>query len=729
MKQILQSYRSGELWLADVPAPACKAGGVVIRTTRSVVSAGTEKMLVELARKSLVGKAMARPDLVRQVLQKVRSEGLMPTFEKVLGKLDTPVALGYSAAGVVVEAGRGAGFQPGERLAVAGAGYAGHAEYNFVPRNLCARIPDGVSDEEAAFATIGAIALQGVRQTEPRLGEVVAVVGLGLLGLLTVQLLKANGCAVVGVDLSAERCRIALEMGADAAVTEGAEDACAAVSGGRGADAVIVAAAATSSAPIALAAELCRQKGRVVVVGMVGMDLPRDPFYKKELDLRLSMSYGPGRYDSAYEEGGQDYPFAYVRFTEQRNLDAFLYLVQQGRVTPSRLVTHRFPMDEALTAYQLLEGTLPADSPIPRTYMGLVIAYDDAAETPVRRVELPSFPWDAVGLGAEAGVGFVGLGNFGKGVLLPAFKRAGARLTGLCTATGMSAAEGGKRGGFAYGTTDLAELLGDAATAGVVIATRHGSHASMTTRALDAGRHVFVEKPLCIRPDEIDDVRAALERSRTRGESLCLTVGYNRRFSPHAALLRDVFAGRSTPLLLTYRVNAGAIPRESWIQDPDSGGGRIVGEVGHFIDLCSALVGADPVRVHATSIATADARLVAEDSVVITLSYPEGSVATIQYLAVGSRDLPKERLEAHAGGVSAVLDDFRTTTVHGVKRPNLKGLKGAQRKGFDEEVAAFLACVRAGGPWPIPWDSLERTSLATFGALESLSTGRVVALI
>lgn len=722
MKQILQSYRTGELWLAEVPAPACKAGGVVIRTTRSVVSAGTEKMLLELARKSLVGKAMARPDLVRQVLQKVRSEGLGPTVEKVFTKLDTPVALGYSAAGVVVEAGRGAELLPGERVAVAGAGYAGHAEYSFVPRNLCARIPDGVSDEDAAFATVGSIALQGVRQAEPRLGEVVAVVGLGLLGLLTVQMLKANGCAVVGVDLSAERCRLAVELGADAAVTEGAADACARVSRGRGADTVIVAAGAASNGPIELAAELCRQKGRVVVVGMVGMDLPRDPFYKKELDLRLSMSYGPGRYDPAYEEGGHDYPYAYVRFSEQRNLDAFLYLVAQGRVTPSRLVTHRFALDDALEAYQLLEGTLPPSSDIPRSYLGIVLEY--GTPEPTRRLTFPSLPWDALGLGDDAGVGFVGLGNFGKGVLLPAFTRARARLTGLCTATGMSAADGGKRG-FAFGTTDLDELLADHRTHAVVVATRHGSHASMAIRALDAGKHVFVEKPLCTRPDELAPIAAALEAARDRGARPCLTVGFNRRFSPHARLAREVLAGRSTPLAITYRVNAGAVPRDSWIQDPESGGGRIVGEVCHFVDLCSYLVGQDPIRVHATSIATPDARLVAEDTVVVTLSYPDGSLATIQYFAVGSRELPKERCEAHAGGVSAVIEDWRTTAVFGVRRA---GIKGRQEKGFDEEVAAFLDCVRKGGAWPIPWESLARTTQATFSALESLATGRVVDL-
>ena len=726
MKQILQSYRSGELWLAEVPAPACKAGGVVIRTTRSVVSAGTEKMLLELARKSLVGKAMARPDLVRQVLQKVRSEGLGSTVEKVFTKLDTPVALGYSAAGVVVEAGRGAELLPGDRVAVAGAGYAGHAEYNFVPASLCARIPHGVSDEDAAFATVGAIALQGVRQAEPRLGEVVAVVGLGLLGLLTVQMLKANGCAVVGVDLSADRCRLALDIGADAAVTEGAPDACALVSRGRGADSVIVTAGSSSNAPIELAAELCRQKGRVVVVGMVGMDLPRDPFYKKELDLRLSMSYGPGRYDPAYEEGGHDYPFAYVRFTEQRNLDAFLYLVAQGSVTPSRLVTHRFALDDALQAYQLLEGTLPPSSPLPRSYLGIVLEYDAPEERPVRRLELPSIPWEALGFGDEAGVGFVGLGNFGRGVLLPAFVRARARLTGLCTATGMSAAEGGKRGGFAYATTDLDDLLGDPKTHAVVIATRHGSHAAMATRALAAGKHVFVEKPLCIRPEELDLYEDALAVARAHGASPCLTVGFNRRYSHHARLVRDVLASRSTPAALTYRINAGPIPRDSWIQDPASGGGRIVGEVCHFVDVCSFLVGADPVKVHATSIATADARLVAEDTVVITLCYPDGSVATIQYVAVGSRELSKERCEAHAGGVSAIIDDWRSTALFGVRRP---ALKGRQEKGFDEEVAAFLNRVRQGGAWPISWESLERTSRATFGALESLSTGRAVALV
>ncbi len=720
MKQILQSYRTGELWLAEVPVPACGRGGVLVRTRSSVVSAGTEGMLLALAKKSLLGKARARPDLVRQVLKKARVEGIKPTMEKVFAKLDEPFALGYSAAGDVVEAGREAvGLKPGDRVAMAGMGYAAHAEFNFVPANLCARIPEGVSYADAAFATVGAIALQGVRQAQPLIGERVAVIGLGLLGLLTVQILKANGCAVLGVDLDEERVALAEKLGADIAVSADPERACEAFTGGCGADAVIITAATPGNEPIENAAEMSRHKGRVVAVGLVGMNVPRDAFFRKELDLRLSMSYGPGRYDPAYEEGGHDYPFAYVRFTEQRNMESFLYLVQRGKVTPAALVTHRLAFDDALDAYALIEGKLPKDSTLDSKYLGVLFEY--STDAPMERTVCR---YDAVGLaGKEVGVGFIGAGNFAKGILLPHLtKLSGVRLTGVCTGTGKSAQQTARHFNFGLATTDPAVLLAQDETDVVFIATRHGSHASLVSAALRAGKHVFVEKPLCIHEPELDEIEQALKDARDAGQQPCLMVGFNRRFSPHARELQVAFKDRKTPMVVNYRINAGSIPVDSWIHDPNEGGGRIIGEVCHFVDFCTALIGSEPVTVTANSISSDRRDVVAEDSVVITIQYIDGSLATIQYLAEGHKDLPKERCEVFADGKSAVMDDFRTTQFYG----GGKNVRGKQTKGFAEELHTFLNVCRDGGAWPISWQTMVGTHRVCFGAMHSLETGKRV---
>lgn len=720
MKQILQSYRTGELWLAEVPVPACGRGGVLVRTRSSVVSAGTERTLLALAKKSLIGKARARPDLVRQVIKKVRVEGIKPTMEKVFAKLDEPIALGYSAAGDVVEAGHEAiGLKPGDRVAIAGAGYASHAEFNFVPANLCARILDGVSYADAAFATVGAIALQGVRQAQPLIGERVAVIGLGLLGLLTVQILKANGCAVLGVDLDEERVALADQLGADVAVSTEPERACAAFTDGCGADAVIITAATPSNGPIENAAEMSRHKGRVVAVGLVGMNVPRDAFYRKELDLRLSMSYGPGRYDSAYEEGGHDYPFAYVRFTEQRNMEGFLYLVRQGKVTPAAMVTHRLAFDDALDAYALIEGTLPKESTLDPHYLGILLEYAKDAP-PERTVRL----CHAVGSGGNGvGVGFIGAGNFAKGVLLPHLtKLRGIKLTGICTSTGKSARQAAQQFKFGLLTTEPTALLEDDDTDAVFIATRHGSHASLVSAALRAGKHVFVEKPLCIHEPELDEIERALKDARDAGRQSCLMVGFNRRFSPHVRALQATFEDRKTPMVVNYRVNAGNIPVDSWFRDPHEGGGRIIGECCHFVDFCTALIGSAPVAVTANGISSGRRDVVAEDSVVITIQYTDGSLATIQYLAEGHKDLPKERCEVFADGKSAVTDDFRTTRFYGGGR----NVRGKQAKGFAEELHTFLNVCRNGGAWPISWPSTVGTHRVCFGAMHSLETGKVV---
>ena len=718
-----------------------------------MVSPGTERQVIELARKSLLGKAAARPDLVRQVLGKVRTEGVAATLQKVGARLDEAVALGYSAAGDVVEAGGGAdGLRPGDRVAVAGAGYAAHAEFSAVPRNLCAKLPPGVSYADGAFATVGAIALQGVRQAEPRIGERVAVIGLGLIGLLTAQILKANGCAVLGVDPAGDRAVLARRLGVDAAVAGDGAAACDAFTAGRGADAVVITAATPSNGPVESAAEMARPRGRVVAVGLVGLNVPREPFYRKELDLRLSTSTGPGRYDPTYEEEGRDYPFAHVRFTEQRNLESFLYLVEQRKVTPAALVTHKLAFADALDAYALLDGRAPdrpaaageplrggrvlpagrphegrrpvADVEPLRRPLGIVLEYPDDVP-PHRTVYLEAGPADrAEAAGGDLRVGVFGAGRFARGVLLPRLAgQSGVRLAGVCTRTGRGARDAAERFGAAVATTDPARLLDDPDVDAVVVATRHASHAALAAAALRAGKHVFVEKPLCISEAELDDVERALDEARGAGRAPCLMVGFNRRFSPHARAVRAAFADGGAPMVVAYRVNAGALPAGSWLADPREGG-RLVGEACHFVDFCGGLVDADPLEVTAGGVAPAGGGDGAADTVVVTVRYAGGSLATIQYVTVGHPGLPKERCEVFAGGRAAVVDDFRVTRFHGGGRT----VRGRQAKGFAEALRAFVDACRGGGPWPIPWRSLAATHRVCFAAARSLRTGRPVAV-
>lgn len=703
MKQVQQSYRTGELKVADVPAPRAPFGGVLVATRVSLISSGTEKQLMELAKASLAGKAMARPDLVRQVIRKARQDGFRATAEKVFAKLDTPIPLGYSLAGEVLEVGRRAsGFQVGDRVACAGAGLANHADINAVPKNLAVRIPDGVSDADASFVTLGAIALQGVRQAEPTLGERIVVMGLGLIGLLTVQLLKSNGCRVLGFDPNPERAALAKELGADLIVSSGLAEAVRGFTGGVGADAVLLTASTKSDEPINQAAEISRLKGRIVVVGLVGMTIDREPFYKRELDLRLSMSYGPGRHDPSYENDGNDYPISYVRWTEQRNMQAFLELVADGKVTPARLVTHSFPLADAEQAYQLMERgephlamllTCPEDRAPP-----LLRALDRAPQRPARSGSDPM------------GVGFLGLGNYAKGVLLPAVRKSkGTDLTRVATSTGISAGSAGDKYGFKTIATDPAAVINADDTETIFVATRHDSHAELTAAALDAGKNVFCEKPLALDYDQLDTVMAAAATA-----SGVLTVGFNRRFAPMVKAARDALAPRSGPVVMLYRVNAGTIPQDSWIQR-DEGGGRIVGEICHFVDTLVYLSGALPVDVQAVAARGHG------DAVSILLRFEDGSTATIVYSSLGDPGVPKEYIEVFANGRVVQLTDFvRLDVTAGGKTTTTKG---TQDKGQTGLVDAFLAAARGQGNVPIPLAELYAVTAATFAIEEALATG------
>lgn len=734
MKQILQSYKTGELWLAEVPVPACKSGGIIIQTRTSFVSAGTERMLVDFARKNIIGKALAMPDQVKKVLRKMKTEGILSTLEKVQTKLDQPIPLGYSCAGIVEEVGRHiSGLSVGDSVACAGAGYANHSDYNYVPKNLVVKIPDSVSFEDASCATVGSIALQGIRQCDLRLGENVCVMGLGLLGILAVQMLKASGVRVIGFDPDAGRCQLAQDLGADMVVSSDLEAACNDFSQGYGVDAVLITAATKSNEPVTVAGEICRMKGKVVVTGLVGMDVPRDMYYKKELDFKLSLSYGPGRYDPDYEEGGHDYPFGYVRWTEQRNIKAFLDLVESGAVTPSKLVTHRFAMDDALNAYQLILGK------IKEPYLGIVLNYDEkpGGITPeLRRTEIRQ---DVKGT-SEVNIGFIGAGNFTKAVLFPNLKKQkDISLKTICTATGMNAGQTADKEGFAKATTDYKELLNDPGINVVFVTTQHNSHARFVKAALEAGKHVFVEKPLCVTQAELEKVlgfkfydlsgdedgsESFNLKPKSSNLNLILMVGFNRRFSPHARLIREYFEGRRTPMMVNYRVNAGIIPPDVWIQNPEVGGGRIIGEVCHFIDFASFLIGCRPVEVQAMCVDTANASLVEQDNVTISIKYKDGSVAQIFYVAVGAADLSKEYCEVFADESTAVMDNFCSTVCMGKR--GKKTLKGKQEKGFSEEITAFLTAVREGGKSPIEVQSIFDTTACTFAVLESLRSKRVV---
>ena len=707
MKQVVQNRKTGRPFVGEVPVPALQRGRVLVRTVASLISAGTERAAVELVSKGLVQEARQRPDLVKAVVAKVKNEGLLNTFASVRDKMAASQALGYSAAGIVAAVAEDVTeFQAGDRVACAGVGYASHAEVLSVPKNLCVHLPEGVSFESGAYGTLGAIALQGVRLAEPTLGESAVVIGLGLVGQLTVQLLKANGCRVFGLDLDESRVTLALELGADRAIvsSEAAAKEIETWTKGHGADAVLITAATDSNQPIELAARVSRLKGRVIVVGMTGMNIPRAPFFSRELKLIISMSYGPGRYDPEYEEHGHDYPLPYVRWTEKRNIESFLELVADRRLNVEKLTTHRFPIAEADRAYQLISGELREPN------LGVVLNYDPEAEV-IRRVSLTQQVRKSE---KSIVLGVIGAGGYVPPMLLPHFKTEGVEFRSIATASGISAHDVGKRFGFAYAVSSAEEVLDERAVNLVVIGTRHDTHAELARAALERNKHVFVEKPLALDDAQLDSVLEAAGNSSAK-----LMVGFNRRFSPLAQRAREFFKDRDTPLSILYRVCASRLPKEHWAQNAEEGGGRIVGEVCHFIDLMQFLTGAPPVYVFAESISAKSSKIVDADSVFVTLRFADGSNGAVAYLAEGDKGLAKERVEIFGAGRTFVLDDFRRATLYKDGREEQVALK-AQDKGQQEQVRAVCASVLQGGPAPISLDELAATSRATFRALDSL---------
>ena len=707
MKQILQSLKTGATEIAELPVPAVRRGQLLIGTTQTLVSAGTERMLVEFGKAGWLEKARQQPDKVRMVLDKIKTDGLMPTLEAVFNKLDQPLPLGYCNVGRVAALGAGVdGFENGDRVISNGK----HAEVVSVPVNLCAKVPEAVSDEEAAFTVLGAIALQGIRLVQPTLGETVVVTGLGLIGLVTVQLLRAHGCRVLGLDFDPEKLEMARAFGAEVVDLSKGQDpvaAATAYSRGRGVDAVIVTAATKSSEPMHQAALMCRKRGRIVLVGVTGLELSRADFFEKELTFQVSCSYGPGRYDSNYEEKGNDYPVGFVRWTEQRNFEAVLDMMADGRLDVKPLISHRFAITEAEQAYELVGGGGKSLGILLR-YPGLTI--DEAART----VVVPASTQTASPASSARGVSVIGSGNYATAVLLPAFKAAGARLRSVASAAGVSGLHAARKFGFEETTTDTERLFNDAETGALVITTRHDSHAQYVLRAIESGKHVFVEKPLCLTVEELVEIEAALAARHGSGASpLMLMVGFNRRFAPQVQRMRQLLAGVTGPKSFVMTVNAGAIPANHWTQDPAVGGGRIIGEACHFIDLLRCLA-----RAPVTSWKRLDMDSPTGDTVTLSLSFADGSMGTVHYFANGSKAFPKERLEVFAAGRVLQLDNFRKLTGFGwpgFAKMNL----WRQDKGQKACAQAFVDALATGGTSPIPLEEVlevSRLSIEIAGA-------------
>ncbi|MGC0387439.1 bi-domain-containing oxidoreductase [Streptomyces sp. SAI-129] len=726
MKQVVQNYKSGELALLDVPVPGCKPGGVLVRTAYSLISTGTELMKVSEAGMSMLGKARSRPDQVAKVVQSVATNGVPATYRKVMGKLDSYTPLGYSLCGVVEQVGAGIDdVKVGDLVACAGNEHALHAELNWVPKNLYAPVPDGLAPRHAAFGTVGSIALQGVRQGESRLGEVALVIGLGLIGQLVVQLLTASGVRVVGADPDPVRCELAERLGAAACAdpaSPAVESAVAELTDGHGVDQVYLVAGGGSNQPVELAARLCRHRGRVVDIGKCRLDLPWNAYYEKELDVRFSRSYGPGRYDPEYEIEGRDYPIGYVRWTERRNLACFLDLVAQGRVDVEPLITRTAAFDDAVETYQSLkDGELKAVAVLFR-YPEQTVVDEPSADVPAMTV--PAVPGGKSAAPVRAArtpvrLAFVGAGNYATSMLLPHLaQRDGVELSTVVTTTALSAANAQRKFGFREATTDLDAVLGDASVDAVFVVTRHSSHAELTRKALLAGKAVFVEKPLALTEDELTGVLAAVEESGNDR----LQVGFNRRFAPLLQEARKRFGARTGPASLRYLVNAGRLDHGSWYLQQSTEGSRFAGEGGHFVDTASWLLGADPVSVYALAPS-------GNEDLQVVLGYPDGSTATISYVTTGAAGFPKETLDLVADGKVLQLDDFvRTSVYDGRKRWVSSRLPKARDKGQAAELAAFVRAVRTGGPMPVPLGSLVATTTATLAVRAALTGGAPVTL-
>lgn len=722
MKQILQNFKTGALEVHEVPPPLLQPHGVLVRSHYSVISAGTEGGTVRLAKQNLIEKARSRPDLVRKVLNVAKNDGVMTAYHAVTSNLDSPVPLGYSLAGEVVEVGSRVGdLKVGDRVACYGSMVANHAEFNFVPRNLCVRVPEGVELRHAAFCMIAAIALNGVRRAQVDLGSNVLVIGLGLIGQITVQLLRAAGCRVTGLDLDPGKLEPALRAGAEQALLRSdanVREAIMAFSDGLGVDATIITAAASTAEPIELAGQVTRQRGRVVALGRLPYELPRDEYLFKEIDFVTTLAFGPGVNDSQYETRGVDYPAAFVRWTGNRNVQAVLELMRKQQLQFESLVTHEFALDDAQRAFALLTGENREPSlavllryDVDKPYSRAAVKLGDAGAARVRDArEVP-------------GVGVIGAGSHAVSFLLKAIDAAGVAKRGIVSAGGFKAKWHGEKHGFAYAAADPDDLFADEAIDAVFILSRHDTHAPLTLRALERGKDVFVEKPLCLDGAQLDDIVAAQARHGGR-----VMVGYNRRFAALGKQLKGIFAGHAQPLTVLYRMNAGFRPAQHWLHDAEAGGGLILAEAVHFIDFMQFLVASPPVNVYAQSIHGASRDVIDADTVVINISYADGSIGVMHYLSTGDKTLGRERIEVHADSISAVLEDWRSLVVSKDGRKRKTTHTMIQDKGFDAEVAAFVAAVKAGASLDAEFADTVAGMRVAFAALESLRTGQAIAV-
>ena len=711
MLQIVQYQKTGEVSASELPAPICKEGGILVQTHFSLISAGTEKISVENAQSSLIQRARKQPDQVKLVIDSIKKEGIVSTAKRVKSKLESYKPLGYSASGVVIDS-RTDGFIPGDKVAVAGAGYANHAEILSIPKNLAVKIPDSVTFEDAAYTTLGSIAMQGVRQADLRLGEKVAVIGLGLLGQITVQLLKASGCQVVGLDINETLFAMAEKFGCDKCYPSSFEytNDILAFTHGIGCDAVIITASTSSNQPMELALELARKKGRVVVVGAVGMNVPRGTFYAKELDLTISCSYGPGRYDPNYEERGEDYPPAYVRWTENRNMQAFLELISCGSMNVKAMNTHTFDIKDAAKAYDLITGKTD------NKFLGVLISYSQRSDANIKSVQLGYSQNNK-----SINLGFIGAGTFAQGYLLPNISSKDVDFVACSTETPVNAQSVAEKYGFAISTTDSSELIRNKDVNTIFCATRHDTHAKFVIEAVKANKPIFVEKPLAATEVQLKEIKDQVEN-----QNGSVFVGFNRRFSKPFITLKEFFSQRSEPLAMHYRVNAGKIPKSHWAMQAEHGGGRIVGEACHFIDCMVYLSGSLPEKVYAQSISTSSRENMDTETVAITINFKDGSLGILEYFANGDSSYPKEYFEAFCQGSIGVMNSF--TSVNLVRGGKTKTHKFNGNKGHKEEVVAFLKSVKSGVQMPISFEEIYYTSAATFAAMKSLETGNAVAI-
>lgn len=708
MRQILQDMANGGTTVTEAPAPQCTSGHVLIATTTSLISAGTERMLVGFGKASLIDKARQQPEKVKMVLEKVQTDGLLTTYDAVKSKLAQPLALGYCNVGVIHEIGHGVdGLKVGDRVVSNGP----HADVVKVPKNLCAKIPDQVSDEAAAFAVVASIGLQGIRLAEPTLGECFVVTGAGLIGLLTIQMLRANGCRVLAIDFDQSKLELAKQFGAEVCNPERGEDPVAtglAFSRGLGIDGVIITASTKVSDPVTQAARMSRKRGRIILVGVTGLELNRADFYEKELSFQVSCSYGPGRYDAEYEDKGHDYPLGFVRWTEQRNFVAVLDMLAAGTLNVDPLITHRFDFEDAPQAYNVLTED--------QAGLGILLKYPSAIASRLgQNVVLKPIQVEP----ENAVVGFIGAGNYASRILIPAFKKASAQLHTIVTAGGINGVIHGSKTGFAEASTDLNAMLQHPEINTIAIVTRHNSHASMVEKVLAAGKHVFVEKPLALHVDEIDRIEQLYQQQSTTDRYSRVMVGFNRRFAPQVQKMKALLDTVKEPKSFIMTMNAGAIPAEHWTQDLQIGGGRIIGEACHFIDLMRFLAGSKIVSIQARRMGETDAVQVLEDKASMTFGFEDGSFGTIFYLANGASSFPKERIEVFTAGRVLQLDNFRKLKGFGWPGFNKMNL-WRQDKGQEACAAAFVESIRQGQPTPIPADEIFEVARVTLQVAEIL---------